>query len=185
MHLFAALFAAYHAPPAGHVFIATLETSLGDVRCILDHEHAPATVQNFVELARGTRVWTDPTSGRPMHRPLYDGTIFHRVIPDFMIQGGDPRGDGTGGPGWAIPDEGDRNHFARAGKLAMANSGPNTAGSQFFITTVPTPWLDDQHTVFGDCGNPEVVERIAAVPRDQNDRPETPVILKHVRITVN
>jgi peptidyl-prolyl cis-trans isomerase A (cyclophilin A) len=172
-------------PPAGHVFIATFKTSLGDIRCILRHDRAPETVRNFVELARGQRSWTDPATGKPTHRALYDGTIFHRVIPGFMIQGGDPLGDGTGGPGYTFPDEGgDKNHFERGGILAMANRGPNTQGSQFFITEEPAPHLDGLHTAFGDCGNPEVVKRIGATPRDENDRPVTPVVLQRVVISV-
>jgi peptidyl-prolyl cis-trans isomerase A (cyclophilin A) len=172
-------------PPANHVFIATFQTSLGEIRCILRHEQAPETVRNFVELARGQRAWADPTTGKPTHRKLYDGTIFHRVIPGFMIQGGDPLGDGTGGPGYTFADEGgERNRFDKSGILAMANRGPDTNGSQFFITDAPAPHLNGLHTAFGDCGNPEVVSRIANTARDANDRPTAPVTLDHVRITV-
>jgi peptidyl-prolyl cis-trans isomerase A (cyclophilin A) len=108
-------------------------------------------VQNFVELAEGTREWTDPRSGQKVKRPLYDGTVFHRVIPEFMIQGGDPLGTGTGGPGYKFADEiGPDNSFSKPGLLAMANAGPNTNGSQFFITEVETPWLNKGHTIFGE-----------------------------------
>ena len=172
-------------PPPGRIFIATLETSLGNIRCMLRHETAPETVRAFVELARGKRAWTDPVTGAQTRRPLYDGTIFHRVIPEFMIQGGDPLGDGTGGPGYTLPDEAAAtSRFDRSGMLAMANHGPDTGGSQFFITEVPVPYLDGKHTVFGECGNEEVIRRIAGTARDQQDRPNTPVVLKKVTITV-
>ncbi|MFN7143617.1 MAG: peptidylprolyl isomerase [Myxococcota bacterium] len=172
-------------PPPNKAFIATFRTSLGDVRCVLRHEQAPQTVRNFVELAQGKRAWTDPKTGKPTKRPLYAGTIFHRVIPGFMIQGGDPLGDGTGGPGYTFADEGgDRNRFERGGVLAMANRGPDTNGSQFFVTDAPAPHLNGRHTVFGDCGNPEVVSRIANTPRDETDRPTTPVVLERVVISV-
>ena len=144
-----------------------------------------STVRNFVELAQGKREWTDPATGQPTRRPLYNNTVFHRVIPDFMIQGGDPLGDGTGGPGYEFADEGgERNTFNRSGLLAMANRGPNTNGSQFFITDAPTPHLNGKHTVFGDCGNPEVIHRIAEVERDAQDKPVTPVTLEKVIISV-
>jgi peptidyl-prolyl cis-trans isomerase A (cyclophilin A) len=172
-------------PPPDRVFIATLQTSLGDVRCILRHELAPNTVRNFVELAQGRRAWTDPTSGKPTTRPLYNGTVFHRVIPDFMIQGGDPLGDGTGGPGYTFADEAaEKSNFERSGLLAMANRGPDTNGSQFFLTDAPAPHLNGKHTVFGDCGNPEVIHRIATTPKGEADRPTTPVVLKRVVIGV-
>jgi peptidyl-prolyl cis-trans isomerase A (cyclophilin A) len=126
-------------------------------------EKAPKTVENFVALAEGTKKWTDPRTGMPSTTPLYDGTIFHRVIPDFMIQGGDPRGDGTGGPGYKFEDEiGPDNKFDRPGLLAMANAGPNTNGSQFFITEVPTPHLNRGHTIFGEVvKGQELVPKIA------------------------
>jgi peptidyl-prolyl cis-trans isomerase A (cyclophilin A) len=130
---------------------ATFQTSMGEIVVKLLPEKAPKTVENFVGLAEGTREWTDPRSGAKQKKPLYDGTIFHRVIPEFMIQGGDPLGTGTGGPGYKFGDEiGPDNRFAKPGLLAMANSGPNTNGSQFFITEVPTPWLDKGHTIFGE-----------------------------------
>src|SRR5512136_212220 len=139
---------------------ATFQTSMGDIEVKLFPERAPKTVENFVGLAEGTKEWTDP-KGQKVKRPLYDGTIFHRVIPDFMIQGGDPLGNGTGGPGYRFADEiGPQNRFDRPGLLAMANAGPNTNGSQFFITEVPTPWLDKGHTIFG-----EVVKGGELVPK--------------------
>jgi peptidyl-prolyl cis-trans isomerase A (cyclophilin A) len=129
----------------------TFQTSAGDIVVKLLPEKAPKTVENFLGLAEGTREWTDPRSGKKVMTPLYDGTVFHRVIPDFMIQGGDPLGTGTGGPGYKFGDEiGPDNKFDRAGLLAMANAGPNTNGSQFFITEVPTPHLNRGHTIFGE-----------------------------------
>jgi peptidyl-prolyl cis-trans isomerase A (cyclophilin A) len=130
---------------------ATFQTSAGDIVVKLLPEKAPKTVENFLGLAEGTREWTDPRSGQKVKTPLYDGTVFHRVIPDFMIQGGDPLGTGTGGPGYKFGDEiGPDNKFDRPGLLAMANAGPNTNGSQFFITEVPTPHLNRGHTIFGE-----------------------------------
>jgi len=130
---------------------ATFTTSAGDLVVKLLPEKAPKTVENFVGLVEGTKEWTDPTSKQQVKRPLYDGTVFHRVIPDFMIQGGDPLGTGYGGPGFRFADEiGPDNKFDRPGLLAMANSGPNTNGSQFFITEVPTPHLNRGHTIFGE-----------------------------------
>jgi peptidyl-prolyl cis-trans isomerase A (cyclophilin A) len=140
---------------------AVFHTSMGDIAVKLFAQKAPKTVDNFVGLAEGTLEWTDPASRQKVKRPLYDGTVFHRVIPDFMIQGGDPLGTGTGGPGFRFADEiGPDNKFDRPNLLAMANSGPNTNGSQFFITEVPTPWLDKGHTIFG-----EVVKGAELVPR--------------------
>jgi peptidyl-prolyl cis-trans isomerase A (cyclophilin A) len=152
---------------------ATLETTKGAIRVRLFPDTAPKTVENFVGLATGSRSWQDPKTGAEQQRPLYDGTIFHRVIPDFMIQGGDPLGTGTGGPGYSFEDEvsGPR-RFDRPGYLAMANAGPNTNGSQFFITQVPTPWLDGKHTIFGEVvDGMEVVDAIAGSERDARDRP--------------
>jgi peptidyl-prolyl cis-trans isomerase A (cyclophilin A) len=152
---------------------ATLETTKGAIRVRLFPDTAPKTVDNFVGLATGSRSWQDPASGQQQQRPLYDGTVFHRVIPDFMIQGGDPLGTGRGGPGYSFEDEVDGpRRFDRPGYLAMANSGPNTNGSQFFITQVPTPWLDGKHTIFGEVvEGMEVVDAIAASDRDARDRP--------------
>jgi peptidyl-prolyl cis-trans isomerase A (cyclophilin A) len=130
---------------------ATFQTSMGEIVVKLLPEKAPKTVENFLGLAEGTKEWTDPRTGAKQKKPLYDGTVFHRVIPEFMIQGGDPLGTGTGGPGYKFADEiGPDNRFAKGGLLAMANAGPNTNGSQFFITEVPTPWLDKGHTIFGE-----------------------------------
>jgi peptidyl-prolyl cis-trans isomerase A (cyclophilin A) len=130
---------------------ATFKTTLGDIVIRLLPEKAPKTVENFLALAEGTKEWTDPRSGKKVSTPLYDGTVFHRVIPEFMIQGGDPLGSGTGGPGYRFADEiGPDNKFDRPGLLAMANAGPNTNGSQFFITEVPTPHLNRGHTIFGE-----------------------------------
>jgi peptidyl-prolyl cis-trans isomerase A (cyclophilin A) len=142
---------------------ATFQTSLGDMVVKLLPEKAPKTVANFVELAEGTREWKDPRSGKAVKQPLYDGTVFHRVIKDFMIQGGDPLGTGTGGPGYRFEDEiGPDNLFNRPGLLAMANAGPNTNGSQFFITEVPTPHLNRGHTIFGEVvKGQELVTKIA------------------------
>jgi peptidyl-prolyl cis-trans isomerase A (cyclophilin A) len=142
---------------------ATFQTSLGEIVVKLLPEKAPKTVANFVGLAEGTREWKDPRSGQSVKRPLYDGTVFHRVIPDFMIQGGDPLGTGTGGPGYKFEDEiGPDNRFDKAGLLAMANAGPNTNGSQFFITEVPTPHLNRGHTIFGEVvKGMELIRKIA------------------------
>jgi peptidyl-prolyl cis-trans isomerase A (cyclophilin A) len=152
---------------------ATLETTKGPIRVRLFPDTAPKTVDNFVGLATGSRSWVDPRSGAEQRQPLYDGTVFHRVIPDFMIQGGDPLGTGTGGPGYEFEDEvGGPRRFDRPGYLAMANAGPNTNGSQFFITQVPTPWLDGKHTIFGEVvEGMEVVDAIASSRRDARDRP--------------
>ncbi len=140
---------------------ATFQTTAGDIVVRLLPEKAPKTVENFVGLAEGTREWTDPRTGGKVKTPLYDGTNFHRVIPQFMIQGGDPLGTGTGGPGYRFADEiGPDNKFDRPGLLAMANAGPNTNGSQFFITEVPTPHLNRGHTIFG-----EVVKGFELVPK--------------------
>ena len=147
-------------------------------------EHAPTTVANFVDLATGKRVWTDPRDGQPKNEPLYDGTIFHRVIPDFMIQGGDPEGTGRGGPGYRFEDECPPGgpQFDRPGLLAMANAGPNTNGSQFFVTVAPTKWLTGKHTIFGEVDEGmDVVKAISAVEAP-GDRPSTEVVLERVEI---
>ena len=131
---------------------AIFQTSAGSVTCRLFEKEAPETVANFVGLAMGTKEWTDPQSGQKVKKPLYDGTVFHRVIPNFMIQGGDPLGTGTGDPGYRFKDEFQSGRtFDKPGLLAMANAGPNTNGSQFFITEVPTPHLNNKHTIFGEC----------------------------------
>ena len=163
---------------------AVFETSLGNIEIKLFAEKAPKTVANFVELARGEKEWVDPKNLKKVKRPLYDGTIFHRVIPKFMVQGGDPKGNGTGGPGYRFEDEFHPSlKFDRPYLLAMANSGPNTNGSQFFITEVPTPHLTNRHTIFGEVTKgSELIAKMARVPRDGRDRPKEPIILKKVRI---
>jgi peptidyl-prolyl cis-trans isomerase A (cyclophilin A) len=162
---------------------AIFDTSMGKITCTLFPEQAPLTVANFVGLATGTKDWVNPANGQKMHNtPLYDGTIFHRVIPDFMIQGGDPLGEGTGDPGYQFKDEFSDLTFDRPGRLAMANSGPNTNGSQFFITEVPTPHLNHHHTIFGECDNIDLVKKIARVPRGFTDKPLTPVRINHITI---
>jgi peptidyl-prolyl cis-trans isomerase A (cyclophilin A) len=158
----------------GQQLVAKLQTTLGEVRCALWPEIAPETVLNFVGLAEGTKEWTDPASGSRVKRPLYDGTKFHRVIKDFMIQGGDPLGNGTGGPGYKFGDEVWPDvKFARPGLLAMANAGPGTNGSQFFITTGTPNHLNMRHTLFGEC-DMETVQKIAAVEVGGPER-STPV----------
>src|SRR5271163_2518700 len=161
---------------------AVLDTSMGRITCRLFDKQAPITVANFIALAEGTKARTDPVSKKKMtHKPFYDGTTFHRVIPDFLIQGGDPTGTGTGDPGYMFADEFDPNlNFDVPGRMAMANSGPGTNGSQFFITEVPTTHLDQKHTIFGQCDQPSlsVVSAIARVQRDANDKPIQPVVLK-------
>ncbi|MFY9269301.1 MAG: peptidylprolyl isomerase [Candidatus Manganitrophaceae bacterium] len=163
---------------------AVMETTQGTMTIQLFEKEAPKTVANFVELAEGTREWTDPKTKQKVKQPLYDGLIFHRVIPNFMIQGGDPIGNGTGGPGYKFEDEFVPTlKFDRPGRLAMANSGPNTNGSQFFITEAPTDWLNNRHTIFGEViEGQEVVKKIANVPRGERDRPKTDVVIKKVQI---
>lgn len=163
---------------------ATFQTTAGDINCTLFPDKAPVTVANFIGLATGTKDWKNPSNGATMHnRPLYDGTIFHRVIPNFMIQGGDPLGNGTGDPGYKFKDEFSDLQFDQPGRLAMANSGPGTNGSQFFITEVPTPHLNGKHTIFGQCENMDLVKQIARAATDpRNDRPFTPVKITHVKI---
>jgi peptidyl-prolyl cis-trans isomerase A (cyclophilin A) len=163
---------------------ATLNTNHGHIVVELLPDHAPQTVRNFVELAEGSRDWTDPRTGQRTRGKLYDGTTFHRVIANFMIQGGDPLGTGTGGPGYTFADEFHPElTFAEPYLLAMANAGPGTNGSQFFITTVPTPWLTRKHTIFGRVTEGrEVVDAISAVETDRNDRPRAAVVLESVQI---
>jgi peptidyl-prolyl cis-trans isomerase A (cyclophilin A) len=166
---------------------ATLRTNRGTVILRLFPDHAPKTVRNFVELAEGSRDWTDPRTRKTGSARLYDGTIFHRVIPSFMIQGGDPLGTGTGGPGYKFADEIHPDlMFDRPYLLAMANAGPGTNGSQFFITTVPTPWLTGKHTIFGEViSGSEVVEAISVAPTGRNDRPVDEIVLESVVIDRN
>ncbi len=163
---------------------AVLETSQGSIVVRLFEKEAPETVANFVGLAEGTKEFRDPRSGQKVKRPFYDGLTFHRVIPDFMIQGGCPLGNGTGDPGYKFPDEFHASlRHNRSGKLSMANSGPNTNGSQFFITVAPTPWLDKRHTIFGEVvEGQDIADKISKVARDHNDRPRDAVILQKVRI---
>jgi peptidyl-prolyl cis-trans isomerase A (cyclophilin A) len=163
---------------------ATLMTTQGTVTVRLFPDHAPKTVRNFIELAEGGREWTNPVTRAKSKDKLYDGTIFHRVITGFMIQGGDPLGKGTGGPGYKFADEIHPDlRFDRPYLLAMANSGPGTNGSQFFITTVPTPWLTGKHTIFGEViSGADVVENISRVPTAPGDRPVTDVVLQSVTI---
>jgi peptidyl-prolyl cis-trans isomerase A (cyclophilin A) len=163
---------------------ATLNTTLGTVTVRLFPDQAPKTVRNFVELAEGGREWTDPRTRAKSKDKLYDGTIFHRVITGFMIQGGDPLGTGTGGPGYKFADEIHPDlRFDRPYLLAMANAGPGTNGSQFFITTVPTPWLNGKHTIFGEViSGADVVENISRVQTVPGDRPVNDVVLQSVTI---
>jgi peptidyl-prolyl cis-trans isomerase A (cyclophilin A) len=163
---------------------AVFETSKGNITCILYPEFAPKTVDNFIGLAEGKKEWTDPVSKQKIKKPLYNGTIFHRVIPNFMIQGGDPLGRGIGGPGYTFKDECSPNlKFDKPGRLAMANSGPNTNGSQFFITVVETSWLNNKHTIFGQVTEGQkIVDEITKVKRNAMDKPLEPVILKNVKI---
>src|ERR1017187_6364593 len=160
---------------------AVFETSEGTIVCRLFEKEAPKTVANFVELSEGKREWTHPTTRKKTTDPLYHGTIFHRVIPGFMIQGGDPMGSGFGGPGYQFEDEtkGSPHRFDKVGKLAMANSGPNTNGSQFFITVANTDWLTGKHTIFGEVVEGyEVVEKISKVAKNRQDRPNKGVVVK-------
>jgi peptidyl-prolyl cis-trans isomerase A (cyclophilin A) len=163
---------------------AKFVTSMGTLTAELFEKEAPRTVANFVALATGTVEWTRPNGTRTQD-PLYNGTIFHRVIPRFMIQGGDPQGTGTGGPGYRWKDESSALALRhdRPGLLSMANAGPDTNGSQFFITEVPTPHLNGKHAVFGKViEGVELIARITNVPRNQQDRPVTPVKLQEVII---
>ncbi len=164
---------------------ATFKTSEGTIVARLFEKEAPKTVANFIELAEGKREWTHPTTRAKSSNKLYDGTVFHRVIPDFMIQGGDPAGTGMGGPGYKFEDEtkGSPHKFDKPGKLAMANAGPNTNGSQFFITTVATEWLTGKHTIFGEVvEGQDVAEKITRLPRGAQDKPKTDVKLESVTI---
>lgn len=165
---------------------AVLDTSMGRITCKLFDKQAPLAVANFIALAEGTKPWTDPVTRKKVKgKPFYNGTTFHRVIPEFMIQGGDPTGTGTGDPGYMFADEFDPNlNFDVPGRMAMANSGPDTNGSQFFITEVPTTHLNQKHTIFGQCDQPSiaVVAAIARVPRDPDDKPLQPVTLNKVTI---
>jgi peptidyl-prolyl cis-trans isomerase A (cyclophilin A) len=164
---------------------AVFATTEGKIVVRLFEAEAPITVKNFIELAEGAKEWSHPTTREKSTKKLYDGTIFHRVIPDFMIQGGDPAGTGMGGPGYRFEDEtkGSKHSFDKPGKLAMANAGPGTNGSQFFITVAPTPWLTGNHTIFGEVvEGQEIVVKISKVPTAAQDKPRTPVILESLVI---
>jgi len=184
-----------HAPDAGTVPnkastetapaqpTATIETSMGNIHCTLFPDKAPQTVANFIGLATGKKQWTDPKTGQMVKgKPLYDGTTFHRVIPNFMIQGGDPEGTGAGGPGYKFNDETSDLKFDVPGRLAMANSGPNTNGSQFYITEIATPWLDGKYNLFGQCEDLELVKKIARVETAGANKPLQPITIKHIVI---
>ena len=175
------------AKPAPAKPTAIIHTTAGDMTCTLFPDKAPIGVANFIGLATGTRDWKNPVSGATKHGvPLYDGTIFHRVIPEFMIQGGDPAGNGQGDPGYEFKNEVSSDLlFDRPGRLAYANSGPDTNGAQFFITEVATPHLNGHYTIFGQCDEKtvELVKQIARMARDpQNDKPFRPVKITHITI---
>ena len=165
---------------------AILKTNRGEIEVRLFPNHAPKTVRNFVELAQGEREWLDPRNGAKTTAPLYDGTVFHRVISGFMVQGGDPLGTGTGGPGYRFPDEFHPElQFDRPYLLAMANAGPGTNGSQFFITVGPTPHLNRRHTIFGEvtgAAGREVIDAISNVATGRSDRPVEDVVLESVTV---
>jgi len=163
---------------------ATFKTTQGTIVCELYDKDAPITVKNFVDLAEGKKEWKDPKTGEKKKSRYYDGIIFHRVIPEFMIQGGDPTGTGTGDPGYKFQDEIKPNlKFDKPGRLAMANAGPNTNGSQFFITEVDTQFLNGKHTIFGQViEGMDIVKKIARVPRDRGDKPQTPVVIEKLTI---
>jgi peptidyl-prolyl cis-trans isomerase A (cyclophilin A) len=164
---------------------AIFTTTEGKITVRLFEADAPVTVKNFIELAEGGKEWVHPTTRAKSTSKLFDGTIFHRVIPDFMIQGGDPTGTGTGGPGYRFQDEtqGSKHKFDKPGKLAMANSGPNTNGCQFFITVAATDWLTGKHTIFGEVvEGQDIVIKISKVARNSQDKPHKPVVLESVTI---
>jgi peptidyl-prolyl cis-trans isomerase A (cyclophilin A) len=173
-----------------HTAVATIHTNHGDIVVNLFGNHAPKTVRNFVGLATGTQEWTHPRTGQAMTEPLYNGVIFHRIITDFMLQGGDPLGQGIGGPGYEFDDEiHPELQFSEPFLLAMANAGKRggrgTNGSQFFITTVPTPWLNGNHTIFGVVADEEskaVVKAIEAVPTNANDKPLDDVVISSIEV---
>ena len=164
---------------------AIFETTEGNITCRLFEKEAPKTIANFTELAEGKREWTHPNTRKKTTDRLYDGTVLHRVIPNFMIQGGDPQGTGMGGPGYQFEDEtkGSPHKFDKPGKLAMANAGPNTNGSQFFITVAETSWLTGKHTIFGEViEGQDVVDKITKLPRNAQDRPQKEIKVNAVKI---
>ena len=163
---------------------ATFNTSEGTFKVRLFDDKAPKTVANFVGLATGATPWTDPKTGKPATRPFYDGLIFHRVIDGFMIQGGCPEGSGRGGPGYRFADEfGPGLRHDKAGLLSMANAGPNTNGSQFFITLAPTPWLDNKHAIFGEVVDGlDVIQKIGKTQTGPQDRPMKEIVINSVTI---
>ncbi len=171
---------------AGHDLYASFDTTEGLIVVRLFPKDAPKTVENFVGLATGEKDWTHPATGEAKKGvPLYDGTLFHRCIKDFMVQGGDPLGRGTGGPGYKFEDEFQSGRkFDKPGLLAMANSGPNTNGSQYFITVTPTPWLSGKHTIFGEVvKGQDVIDRVAnVIPKGSGDKPKTDVKIKKLGI---
>ncbi|MGA8150519.1 MAG: peptidylprolyl isomerase [Terriglobales bacterium] len=183
---FAVLFTLVLAHMAVAETIATIDTTAGKLTCTLFADKAPIGVANFIGLANGTKDWTSPVTHAKKHGvPLYDGTIFHRVIPNFMIQGGDPKGDGSGDPGYAFKNETSPDLlFDRPGRLAYANAGPDTNGSQFFITEMAYPSLNGGYTIFGQCDDASLalVKEIARMGRDSNDRPYRPVKINHITI---
>lgn len=166
--------------------VAIIQTSMGDLKCVLFPKAAPIGTANFIGLAKGTKDWTNPKTGQKMHGvPLYDGTTFHRVIPNFMIQGGDPAGTGAGDVGFQFKNETLPNlGFDQPGRLAYANAGPDTNGSQFFITEAAYPSLNGNYTIFGQCdaASVELVKKIARQPRNANDKPKTAIVIKHIKI---
>src|SRR5437667_3990774 len=167
------------------MLLAHFTTSEGNFTIRLFDQEAPATVANFTGLAEGTKEWTDPRTGRKVKQPYFNGTIFHRVIRDFMIQGGDPLGQGTGGPGYTFADEfSQKLRHDKGGKLSMANRGPNTNGGQFFITLASTPWLDNKHSIFGEIvEGMDVVKKIGSAPTSKpGDRPLKAITVQSVRI---
>jgi peptidyl-prolyl cis-trans isomerase A (cyclophilin A) len=166
---------------SGSAIIATMETSQGTLHCTLFADRTPVAVANFIGLATGQKPWVDPKTQKVVRgKPFYDGLVFHRVIPNFMIQGGDPLGVGTGGPGYQFSDETFRDIRNVPGTIAMANAGPGTNGSQFFINEVRSDHLNGKHTVFGQCKELELITKIANVPRDSSDKPSTPVVIRRI-----
>jgi peptidyl-prolyl cis-trans isomerase A (cyclophilin A) len=170
--------------PGDGPLMATIETTLGAFHCELYADKTPMTVANFVGLARGLKPWRDPKTRKVEKKPFYDGIIFHRVIPRFMVQTGDPLGQGVGGPGYQFDDEirDDLRHTA-GGILSMANAGAGTNGSQFFITERATSWLDGKHTIFGQCAEADLVKKLTQVPRDSADRPQQEIKIERVTIS--